>query len=255
MLRKEVFRIFQISSRGYSEKGLIKRGARDICLRQEERHRVEKIAVCGAANPFGKALALLLKLGNCVKSISLYDKRNEVEDVATDLGSVNARCKVVGYSGSRALKTSLEVSRECSFLGGECNYISAANFLQECGRGPRAGRMGRPPASRRGRMLKCQRSRRSRLRIKYSKCLSARLGLPLFPAPGFRCSSNFRNAEKMQGLRSQENIGALLPLGNSCESRYGQSSRVGSGFGHGPHRRRNLSFSDLRPSFFSSRTV
>ncbi|KAG6756315.1 hypothetical protein POTOM_039742 [Populus tomentosa] len=66
-----------------------------------------KVAVLGAAGGIGQPLALLMKLNPLVSSLALYDIAN-TPGVAADVGHINTRSEVSGYSGEAELGKALE---------------------------------------------------------------------------------------------------------------------------------------------------
>ncbi|KAJ4896734.1 Malate dehydrogenase 1 [Raphanus sativus] len=66
-----------------------------------------KVAILGAAGGIGQPLALLMKLNPLVSTLSLYDIAN-TPGVAADVGHINTRAEVVGYTGDDNLYKALE---------------------------------------------------------------------------------------------------------------------------------------------------
>lgn len=68
---------------------------------------MHKVAILGAVGGIGQPMALLLKKSLFVAELSLYDVAN-ASGIAADIGHIDTRPKVAGFTGPESLKSALD---------------------------------------------------------------------------------------------------------------------------------------------------
>lgn len=163
MFRKKLWDTFKIWRKGHA---VYLRNKKEICSREDGICRVDKITVCGASNFLGQNLALLLKLSDSVKLLSLFDDEN-VHGIAADLEHINTKCKVKGYTGSQTAEPAFRVNFFFSFFIGCVGLMVIPIPTLVTERGHRGGRRRLGQTTRGGRrdLLKIQRFHPLRSRL------------------------------------------------------------------------------------------
>ena len=71
--------------------------------------RYFKVAIWGVAGGVGQPLSMTLKQSHYIEELALYDIVN-TKGIAMDVGHVNTKCKVQGYTGCKEIVNVLKVS-------------------------------------------------------------------------------------------------------------------------------------------------